>query len=124
MKVSISNLDTAPEGLYSFQPFEAALLKQIPGKDRPDYWLAKLDSPINGQPEAGGKPVTHLVLAARFAGKHITPTATEVAVNIAYVIDQSLLNDSFLNFGKCRYVAIGHCTVVKNKGDLWQRLFG
>jgi hypothetical protein len=107
MKIKITAVDYAPLDLDEQTPFEAELLKQIPGKARSDYWLAALEKPICWSKQGQVLEITHIVVAARWKGTEIGPTMKNMPVGIAYVTDCSVLDDSFLNFEKCAYVAIG-----------------
>lgn len=107
MRVKISSVDYAPDELYAQTPFEAVLIREIPGTDRPDYWLAVLATPLRWLRNGVETSVTHLVLAARWQGTRIGRGMSRMPVGIAYVVDESLLNDARLDFGKCEYVAIG-----------------
>jgi hypothetical protein len=107
MRVRISSVDYAPDELYAQTPFEAVLLREIPGPDRPDYWIAALPSPIRWLRDRNEIFVKHLVLAARWKGTRIGRGMSDMPVGIAYVVDESVLADSKLDFGKCVYVAIG-----------------
>ncbi len=107
MRVRISSIDYAPEDLYSQTPFEADIIRCISGPDRPDYWLAELTKPLRWAQNGNEKTVSHLVLAMRHVGEQMTRGIKERAIGIAYVTDQSLLEDNKLTFDKCNYVAIG-----------------
>ncbi len=107
MRVRISNIDYAPEDLYSQTPFEADIIRSIPGSDRPDYWLAELTKPLRWAQNGNEKVVSHLILTMRYVGEQMERGIKERAVGIAYVTDQSLLEDKKLAFDKCDYVAIG-----------------
>ncbi|HEY9285057.1 MAG TPA: hypothetical protein VIP46_16515 [Pyrinomonadaceae bacterium] len=107
MRVRITSVDYAPDELYEQTPFEAVLLREIPGPDRPDYWLAALPEPIRWLRNGVGISVRHLVLAARWEGTRISRGMSNMPVGIAYVVDESVLEDAKLDFGKCEYVAIG-----------------
>ena len=106
MQVSIDEIE-GPQELTERSPVVADLLREMPGKDRPDYWLARLATPLPAPP---GPDVTHIILATRWAGTAIEPGMADVLVGIAYVTDASLLNDRELTFSKSRYVAIGTAT--------------
>jgi len=99
--------DYEPADLIAQLPREGTLIRQIPGPDRPDYWLATLDSPLAWDDNGSPRTVEHLVLAARYEGQTISPPLQRLVTGIAYVVDNSLLNDTKLSFDKCRYVAIG-----------------
>lgn len=107
MELTIINVDYAPDELYKQTPIVVKLLREIPGDDRPDYWLGEAKRPIKWIQENHEKKITHLVLVARWEGTRIEPNAKDLPVGIAYVTDQSLLNDARLDFSKCSYVAIG-----------------
>lgn len=109
----ISDVDYAPEDLPEQTPFMATLIRQIPGKDRPDYWLAKLRKPLQWKVSTSRcRQVTHLVVCSRYEGTTITEQMNELVVGIAYVTDDSLLEDESLDFEKCQYVAIGTATTM------------
>ena len=107
MELTITSVDYAPEELYEQTPLVVHLIKEMSGDDRPDYWLGEVKTPIKWIHENHEKKITHLILAARWEGTRIEPHVKDLPVGIAYVIDQSLLDDKKLNFKKCEYVAIG-----------------
>ena len=106
MRLTITSID-GPEQLAANAPLVTDLLRQIPGPDRPDYWIAALQSPLTIVIDNYDRTITHLILAARWEGTTIASGATHLPLGIAYVTDLSLLNDPKLDFGKCHYVAIG-----------------
>jgi hypothetical protein len=107
MQLTISSVDYAPEALYEQTPIVVDLVRQIPGDDRPDYWLGEVQRPIRYIKDNHERSITHLILAARWAGTQISPGAEQLPVGIAFVTDSSLLEDTKLDFKKCDYVAIG-----------------
>jgi hypothetical protein len=114
MKLRITDVDYAPEELYGQVPFEASLLREVPGKDRPDYWLAELAKPLQWKSKEGNEvTVTHIVLTARYVGARIAPGVGEITVGIAYITDISALADAQLDFSKCYYSAIGTAREVR-----------
>ena len=106
MRLTISDVDYAPADLGPQAPFAVDLIRELPGPDRPDYWLGKLTRPLRWNREGEGREVTHLVLAARWQGTRIGRDR-QLPVGIAYVTDPTLLPDARVDFGKCSYVAIG-----------------
>lgn len=107
MRFTITSVDYAPEELYAQGPIRGGVLRQIPGPDRPDYFVAQLDQPLKwncGKEEVG---VSHLVLAVRWAGGVLTSTMKHTPVNIALVLDLSVLTDAKVDFQKCHSLAIG-----------------
>jgi hypothetical protein len=107
MNIKVTGVDYAPDDLYAQTPFIARILRQLSGPDRDDYWLAELMTPLKWQHDGTESFVSHLVVAARWVGGVIAPGAHYLPVNIAYVIDQSLLSDVRLDFAKSHYCAIG-----------------
>jgi hypothetical protein len=99
--------DYEPEDLVAQLPREGTLVRKIAGPDRPDYWLASLDSPLTWNDNGSTRTVNLLILAARYEGQSISPPIDRLVTGIAYVVDESLLGDATLSFDKCRYVAIG-----------------
>jgi hypothetical protein len=113
MRYKITDVDYAPEELYSQVPFEVRLLRQIAGPDRPDYWLAKLGKPLLWKNDGKEISVTHVILAARYIGAAIGPGEQTVTVGIAYVVDATAIDDELLDFKKCHYSAIGTASAVE-----------
>ncbi len=110
MQLTITTVDYAPEELYDQIPFKVEMLRELPGPDRPDYWLARLETPIRWLDNNIERRIRYLVLAARWQGTCIEPGVENLPVGIAYVTDDSLLDDEEVAFEKCRYVAIGIST--------------
>ena len=107
MQLTIISIDYAPEELDEQLPIVAELIRELPGDDRPDYWLAQAMRPIHWLSKQGERSITHLVLAARWQGTRIEPGLEHLPVGIAYVTDDTLLQDARLDFAKCHYTAIG-----------------
>jgi hypothetical protein len=107
MQFTISSVDYAPEALYEQTPIVVDLVRQIPGDDRPDYWLGVVQRPIRYIKDNHELSITHLILSARWTGTQIVPGAEHLPVGIAFVTDSTLLDDVKLDFKKCDYVAIG-----------------
>lgn len=107
MALAITSVDYAPEDLYAQVPFLCSLLREIAGPDRPDYWLASLRQPLRWQRDGRETTVTHVILSARYVGEELTPQTRRIVVGLAYVTDDSLLDDARLDFAKCHYAAIG-----------------
>ena len=112
MNVKVTSVDQAPDELYGQTPFAARVLRQIPGPDRPDYLLAELARPLTWLRDGTPVLVRHLVLCARWVGGVVSPGSTHLPINIAYVVDSSVLTDAKLDFAKCHYSAIGTADVA------------
>jgi hypothetical protein len=52
----------------------------------------------------------------RCEGERLTPQTGRIMVGIAYVTDESLLDDARLDFAKCHYAAIGMAEYVADAG--------
>ena len=107
MRLTVSSVDEAPPELAERVPFAVDLLREIPGPDRTDYWLGALVRPLRRTRRSRDVEVTHLVLATRWTGTRIGPGVRRLPVAIAYVTDESLLEDGRLEFSKTEYVAVG-----------------
>jgi len=105
MELHVTSVDYAPEELHDQVPLVFELLREIPGSDRPDYWIGRCKKPI--QWIDGNKEITHVVIAARWEGTRIEPHVENLPIGISYVTDDSVLTDEVLDFDKCSYVAIG-----------------
>ena len=107
MRVRVTKIDDGPLELSGQTPFEVEIIRCIPGPDRPDYWLGRLEQPLTWNQEESQRTVTYVLLAAKLVGMHVRPGMRNVPVGIAYVTDESLLQDKDLQFSKCAYVAVG-----------------
>ena len=107
MKINVISVDYAPPELEGQTPFQVDLLRKISSSDRPDCWIAVVAKPIRWLREGQEVQVTHLIVWPRWQGMQIGPGMKQMPIGIAYVSDGSVLHDSFLDFKKCAYVAIG-----------------
>ncbi len=120
MKLNITTVDYAPEDLYAQLPICVELIREIAGEDRPDYWIARADEQIKWNNRGTHQSVDYLVLCARYAGENIELCTDGLAIGIAYVLDESVLNDETLVFDKIQYVAIGLASKEDlNAGKRW-----
>jgi len=124
MKLTITSVDYAPAELHDQVPIEVELLKIIPGPDRPDYWLGKVEKPIRWIDNNIKKNITHVIVAARWAGTQIDSNFKNLPVGIAYVTDSSLLEDQKLDFNKSKYIAIGMSSVGDDAPEKLDHIIG
>ena len=103
----VTEVDSAPADLELQVPFAFELLRPIAGRDRPDYWLAALTQPLTWNDGGTQRVIRALVIAARPAGERITADTKSVTIAIAYVVDETLLEDEVFEFAKAKYIAIG-----------------
>jgi len=116
MRLVVTSVDYAPEELHAQTPFALKLIRQVPGTDRPDYWLGELERPLTWLHDNVEKRITHLVVAARWQGTQIGPGFENLPIGLAYVTDATQLDASSVDFAKCKYIAIGIATVSEG-GD-------
>jgi hypothetical protein len=105
-----------PDDLDGQVPFTLGLERQLPGPGRSDYWLARLDRPLTVSHNGHATQIRWVVLAARFRGQTISPWAGEIAVGLAYVLDDAQLELEALDMSKCLYVAIAEAYIQPPAG--------
>ena len=70
--------------------------------------MARADPALRGRDEQGDFVIVQgIVVCARFVGQGFRSGMRDLAINIAYVIDNSLANDTTVDFAKLEYVAVG-----------------
>jgi hypothetical protein len=121
----LHTVDVGPQDLLGQLPVHATIVGRLAGADRDDYWCARLDAPLKYHLPAGfdrdrATPtaladdqdgpllwVDQLVVCSHLSGTQLHSGMTNLAVNIAYVIDSSLCNEDRLDMRKIDYVAVG-----------------
>jgi hypothetical protein len=121
----LTRLDIGPADLEAALPLRADALRVLPGSDRPDYLLARFERPLKyrtplgfdvnradpslrGTDEQGDFVIVQgIIVCARFVGQGFRSGMRDLAVNIAYVIDNSVADDAQVDFSKLEYVAVG-----------------
>lgn len=102
VKVKLLSCDYAPADMPEQLPISCEVIRKIHGEDRPDYYLARCEKDIR----YNRYTIRYLVIAPRFFGQELKDNLDEIALGVAYVGDESLLEDSELDFRKCTYVAV------------------
>ena len=113
MNATILSVDYAPADLYDQVPFSATLLRQMPGPDRDDYWLARLEEPLTWLHDGESTTVRHIILISRYAGQTITNHVGRIVVGLSYVIDEAQIELPSVDMEKSAYVAIGEIDIVR-----------
>ena len=116
--IEISSIAKGPEELSYQLPINATVLKKIAGQDRPDYHIAELEKSILwiDKEKDIKKEISHIVIIAKKKAETVERSMKDVKIGIAYVVDDSLLEDAKLNFKKCEYLAVGNATAKKKWG--------
>ena len=104
IRFEIINADFGPRGLEEQLPMKITILRQLPGLDTPNYWLAKCDKPLKWKEQ--NCDINYLIVGCRFEGVKMEKGAKMMALNVAYVTDESILGDDKTSFDKCAYVAV------------------
>jgi ribosomal protein L37AE/L43A len=104
MRVKITFADLVTDELSAQSPFEAVLLREFPGTG---YWVAALPKPLCWLSDGNETSVRHLLLSARWVGTRIGRGIRDLLVDIAYVVDESLLADATLDFKKYKIGPVG-----------------
>lgn len=100
---TIVECDCCPDEFSKQIPIKFIIEKTIPGSDRPDYTVARCLKPL----KCSKQRVNYLVVGARLVGERLSEETEKMCINIAYVLDESLLDDETMVFDKCRPAAIG-----------------
>ena len=116
VKFEIKHLDIAPDELHYQLPIAGKIIRKIPGADRPDYYLAKLNKTIIWTRDNGStEEISNIVVCSRYKGQQMSPNMDNLAIAIAYVTDNSLLDDAILAFKKIKYAAKGRVNAATSK---------
>lgn len=117
MELTVTSVDYAPPELNEQVPFRIKLLRLVPGPDRPGYWIGEVVRPLRWISDNHETEVENVVVCARWQGTKIAPFVQNLPIGIAYVTDHSLLGDPGIDFGKCKYVAIGVAHETEDKAE-------
>lgn len=116
--IEITAISKGPEELSYQLPIEAKVIRQIPGKDRSDYFVVELDKSVVWVDDKKGinTEVDHIVVCTKKKSQAVANDMKDVLLAIAYVKDESLTNDAKLDFKKIAYVADGKASAQKKWG--------
>jgi hypothetical protein len=116
MKAEIRRIE-GPDDLVEQVPFTLSLERRLPGPNEADYWLARLDRPLTVSNKGRATQIRWVVLAARFRGQTISSGAADIAVGLAYVLDEAQLELESVDMSKCAYVAIADAYIHPAAGE-------
>jgi len=111
MKAVVRSVDYAPNDLYAQVPFGATLTRALPGPNRDDYWLARLDHPLRYAGGGTEREIKHIILASRYVGESIHRSVGRVVVGITYVLDEAQIDLPAVDMSRCLYAAIGEAEI-------------
>ena len=133
-KFIIEKIDVGPDDLLDQLPLLGQVLKVMPGPDRPDYVVAKLNKPISYKvsrrelkrakiryeelpPEVivwkrskATITITGLLFIPHFVGANFHHGMVDMPIAIAYVLDPAVFTDEVLNLSKACPVGAGFLT--------------
>lgn len=105
MKLTVTAVDE-PHEIESRLPLTIDLIRQMPGSDRPDYWLGKPAAPIIWSHLGQRRQIDYVVLASRHEGRKIESGARGILAALCYVTDPEMADAAAVDFKLTPYVAI------------------
>lgn len=106
----ITDIDTGSVELRESLPIEGMIFDKLDHEDGSEYYLATLKEPFQSE----DREITYIIIGARNLGEHIAPKMKDFPINIAYVIDNSIINQKNMDFSKGQFAAIGFATDISN----------
>ncbi|WP_428235442.1 hypothetical protein [Gracilimonas sp.] len=116
--IEITSISKGPEELTYQLPINATVQKQVPAKNRSDYFIAELENNVFwvDKKKDINPEISHIVICTKKKSQFIEKDMKEVIIAIAYVLDDSVTSDKTLNLQKIKYVADGTCSATKKWG--------
>lgn len=116
--IEISDVSKGPKELSYQLPIEAKVLRQIPGKDRDDYYIVELKNSVVWVDEKKNinTEVNYLVVCTKKKSQVVENDMKDVVLAIAYVKDEAITKAPKLDFTKIAYVADGKASAQKKWG--------
>ena len=116
--IEISSISKGPEELTYQLPINATVQKQVPAKNRSDYFIAELENSVFWVDKKKGinTEINYLVLCTKKKSQFIEKDMKDVIIAIAYVLDNSVNTDKTLDLKKIKYVADGKASSNKKWG--------
>ncbi|MEQ8523970.1 hypothetical protein [Gracilimonas sp.] len=116
--IEISSISKGPEELTYQLPISASVQKQIPAKNRSDYFIAELENSVFWVDKKKGinTEISHIIICTKKKSQFIEKDMKDVIIAIAYVLDESVNTDTTLDLNKIKYVADGTASANKKWG--------
>lgn len=102
LRVRVESLDVGDGELESQLPLDCTWVRRLPGDDRDDYDLFRLDVPVTWR----GRTVRTVVIAPRNVGARLGAGMRSFPVGLALVVDDAIETAARLDFAHARYVAV------------------
>lgn len=103
--VIIDRFDALPSGGY--EPMPVRIIRRLNSEDGAEYWLGELQKKIVYKKDGRTMTVKYAVVAPGWQGLSFADSFEDGRVNVAYVTDETLLQDKSMVFAKADYVAFG-----------------
>ncbi|MDM1046264.1 hypothetical protein HX004_15685 [Myroides sp. 1354] len=103
--------DYAKEG----KEVQGEIIQQLNGSDGSEYYVVKLDQPFEyseSESTAVAK-ANYLIVGGRFREQPLQKGANHTVVNVAIVVDDTVLTDEQLDFSKAIFAGMGEATEIK-----------
>ncbi|MGN8224564.1 hypothetical protein [Gracilimonas sp. BCB1] len=116
--IEITSISKGPEELTYQLPINATVQKQIPAKNRSDYFIAELENSVFWVDKKKGinTEINHIVICTKKKSQFVEKDMKDVIIAIAYVLDESVNTDKVLDLKKIKYVADGTASATKKWG--------
>ena len=108
---SITDIDTGSVKLRENIHTEGMIFNKLNHDDGSEYYFATLKKPLQSE----GRQIIYIIIGARDLREHIGPKMKNFPINIAYVIDDSLIDQKNMDFNKGEFVAVGFATDTSNE---------
>lgn len=128
MLLLIDSFDGLPPGGY--EPMAIDVIRQLESDDGSEWWLGRIQNEISYVKDGHELTIKYVIVAPGWIGMTFNGDFDGYRVNLAYVIDESLLEDSKIDFTKTDYVAFGSGRLVRNhetqdqKMGFWSKIWG
>lgn len=116
--IEITSISKGPEELTYQLPINATVQKQVPAKNRSDYFIAELENNVFwvDKKKDINTEISHIVICTKKKSQFVEKDMKDVIIAIAYVLDESVTTDKTLNLQKIKYVADGTASATKKWG--------